>query len=149
MCHAKHKNWLFSMNQLPLYIIQQEPLTNHTPAEALQWFASMTDEHTIAAAHAVVSNHVGSLRHELDEDDPWIEEAYDAWREVEEVIYQRIWTLLKTENDLGITNHTLSGIGTYYIAKPFMLRNGYRDGSGWWIAENEWKDLFGDDSMTD
>ena len=98
------------MSQLPWYIIQQEPLTNHTPAEALQWFASINDEQTIAAAHAVVSNHVGSLMHELDEDDPWIEEAYDAWREVEKVIYQRIWNLLKAENDAGLAAHTLSGI---------------------------------------
>ena len=137
------------MKQLPLYIIQQEPLTNHTPAEALQWFASITDEHIIAAAHAVVSNHVGSLMHELDEDDPRIEEAYGAWREVEEVIYQRIWNLLKSENESGMADHRLSGIGTYYIVKPFMLRNGYHDGSGWWIADSEWKELFSDEGMTD
>lgn len=143
MCRAKHTNWLLNMNQLPLYIIQREPLTNHTPAEALQWFASISDEQTIAAAHAVVSNHVGSLMHELDEGDPWIEEAYDAWRKVEEVIYQRIWNLLKAENDSGLAAHTLSGIGTYYTVKPFMLRNGYRDGSGWWIADTEWRGLFG------
>ena len=125
------------MSQLPWYIIQQEPLTNHTPAEALQWFASINDEQTIAAVYAVVSNHVGSLMHELDEDDPWIEEAYDAWREGEEGIYQRIRNLLKAENDAGLAAHTLSGIGTYYIVKPFMLRNGYRDGSGCWIADPE------------
>lgn len=125
------------MNQLPLYIIQQEPLTNHTPAEALQWFSSIHDEKTIAAAHAVVSNHVGSLMHDLYADDPWIDEAFEAWREVEEVIYQRILNILKAENDLGLANHALSGIGTYYILKPFMLRNGYRDGNGWWIADTE------------
>ena len=133
------------MNQLPLFIIQQEPLTNHTPAEALQWFASINDEPTIAATYAVVSDHVGSLMHELDEGDPWIEEAYDAWYEVEKAIYKRIWNLLKAENDSGLADHTLSGIGTYYIVKPFMLRNGYRDGSGWWIADSEWHGLFGGD----
>ena len=149
MCHAKHKNWLLSMNQLPLYIIQQEPLTNHTPAEALQWFASITNEHTIAAAHTVVSNHIGFLMHELDADDPWIEEAYDAWREVEEVIYQRILSILKAENDSVMADHTLSGIGTHYIVKPFMIRNGYRDGSGWWLEDTECEKLLRDDGMTD
>ena len=149
MCPAKHKNWLLSMNQLPLYIIQQEPLTNHTPAEALHWFASITSEHTIAAAHAVVSNHVGFLMHKLDADDPWIEEAYDAWREVEEVIYQRILSILKAENESVMADHILSGIGTYYIVKPFMIRNGYRDGSGWWLEGTECKKLLSDDGMTD
>ncbi len=121
------------MCQLPLYIIQEKPLTNHTPAEALQWFASASAEKTIASAYAVVSNHVGRLMHQLDEDDHWIEEAYDTWREVREVIYQRIWNLLKAENESGTTSHILSGIGTHFIVKLFMLRNGYRDGSGWWI----------------
>ena len=120
-----------------MYIIHQEPLANHTPAEALEWFESVNDEKTIAAAHAVVSNHVGALMHELDEDDPWNDEVFEAWCEVEEVIYQRIWNLLKAENDSGLANHTLSGIGTYYIVKPFMIRNGYRDSSGWWIADTE------------
>jgi len=149
MCRAKHKNWLYRMNQLPLYIIQKEPLTGYTPSEALRWFASVSDEKTIAAVHAAVSNHVGSLRHELDENDPWIDEAYDAWLDVEEVTYQRIWNILKAENDSGKAKHTLSGIGKYYIVKPFMLRNGYRDGSGWWIENDEWESLFGDDGVTD
>lgn len=125
------------MNQLSLYIIQQEPLTNHTPVEALQWFETISDEQTIAAAHAVVSNHVGSLMHELVKEDPWIEDAFDAWREAEEATYQRIWSLLKAENDSGLADHTLSGIGRYCIVKPFMLRNGYRDGSGLWLADVE------------
>lgn len=123
------------MNQQPLYILYQEPLTNHTPAEALQWLNSVSTEKAIAAAYAVVSNHVGRLTHEADEDDHWTEEAYEAWCEVEEAIYRRIWDLLKAENDSGAANHTLSGIGTHFIVKPFMLRNGYRDGSGWWIAD--------------
>ena len=149
MCLAKHENWLYRMNQLPLYIIQKAPLTGYTPQEALRWFASVCDEKMIAAVHAVVSNHVGSLGHELDENDPWIEEAYNDWLDVEEVTYQRIWNILKAENDSGKAEHTLSGIGKYYIVKPFMLRNGYRDGSGWWIENDEWESLFGDDSVTD
>ena len=125
------------MNQLPLYIIHQEPLTNHTPTEALQWLTSVSDEMTIAAAYAVVSNHVGCLMHQLDEEDYWIEEAFEAWCEVKDVIYKRIWNLLKTENDSGTANHTLSDIGMHYIVRPFMLRNGYRDGRGWWITDAE------------
>ena len=135
MCCAKHTNWLYQMNQQPLYILHQQPLTNHTPAKALQWLNSVSTEKAIAAAYAAVSNHVGCLTHEADEDDHWVEEAYEAWCEVEEAIYRRIWDLLKTENDSGTTDHILSGIGTHFIVKPFMLRNGYRDGSGWWIAD--------------
>lgn len=66
------------MNQQPLYIIHQEPLENHTPTEALQWLNSVSTEQEIAAAYAVVSNHVGCLTHEADEDNCWAEEAYEA-----------------------------------------------------------------------
>ena len=47
----------------------------------MQWLTSVSSEKTIAAAYATVSNHVGYLMHELDEDDCWIEEAFDAWQE--------------------------------------------------------------------
>lgn len=85
----------------------------------------------------------------MNENDQCIEEAYNAWRDLENATYQRIWNILKLENDSGKANHILSGIGTYYIVKPFMLRNGYHDGSGWWIENDEWESLFGDDSVTD
>jgi hypothetical protein len=42
--------------------------------------------------------------------------------------------ILTDENRLKKTNHQLEG-GTHYIAKPFMERNGYYDGGGWWIKE--------------
>lgn len=129
------------MNQWPFYVIQKEPIAGYTPAEALKWFAAVSNEKTVAAVHAVVANHVGLLGHELDESDPWIEEAYDAWCDVENATYQRIWNILKVENDSDKANHTLSGIGAYYIVKPFMLRNGYRDGNGWWIENDEGESL--------
>ena len=28
-----------------------------------------------------------------------------------------------------------SGKGMWYIVKPFMERNGFRDGAGWWVDE--------------
>jgi hypothetical protein len=51
----------------------------------------------------------------LNENDQCIEEAYNAWRDLENATYQRIWNILKLENDSGKANHILSGIGTYYI----------------------------------
>jgi len=87
------------------------------------------------------------LGHELDGDDPWLYEAYDRWYEIEEELIRLIRAALEKENSEGKAAHTLTNIGTYYMAKPFMEAHGYRAGSGWWIECNE--ELFGDDSMAD
>ena len=33
------------------------------------------------------------------------------------------------------TTYVTAGIGLRYIIKPFMERNGYRDGAGWWVKK--------------
>lgn len=125
------------MTQLPLYFLSEEPLSGFSPKETLDWFASVDNEKAIADAYAIVSNHVGSLMHELHDFDPWSYEAYDAWWDVEQVIFLRILTMLRQENERGEARHVLDGVGQYAIAVPFMRRNGYRNGSGWWWRDEE------------
>lgn len=121
------------MPQFPLFILEKEPLEGYTPTEAQQWLSSVTGEKTIAASYAVISNHLGMLMHEIDDDDPWGAEAFYAWQEVSNELYYRILSVLKAE-DAEETERLLSaGKGTHHVVKPFMLRNGYRDGNGWWI----------------
>lgn len=59
------------------------------------------------------SRHVGRVGRSVVQQDRW-----DSW----------------PENESG-SHHVLSGIGTHYIVLPFMERNGFLDGSGWWIPD--------------
>ena len=120
------------MYQYPLYILQKPPLKGYTPSEAQQWLSSVTDEKTIADSYAVISNHLGVLMHELDDDDPWGDEAFYAWQEVEDELYHRILSILKAEDAEETERLVATGRGTHHVVTPFMIRNGYRDGNGWW-----------------
>lgn len=49
------------------------------------------------------------------------------WVAVAEVIRNKIFEILKTEG-VEVTNR-----GYIEILMPFMERNGYKDGRGWWV----------------
>jgi len=135
MCLARHYIGLKDMYQYPFFTLHEDPLMGYTPSEVLQWLASVTDAKIIADSYAVVSNHLGMLMHEIDNDDPWGAEAFYAWQEVEDELYHQILSVLKAE-DAEETERLLSaGKGTHHVVMPFMIRNGYRDGSGWWIED--------------
>lgn len=101
---------------------------------------SMSDS-DLAAAYADASNKLGGLMHDLDDPDydyihEKVEQCFAMWQDLEEELYERIVSILRRENEAG-SCHVLSGIGTHYVVLPFMEKNGYRDGSGWWIAEEK------------
>ena len=98
----------------------------------------MSDD-DLAATYADVSNKLGGLTHEFDDPDfapirDQIEQSIAMWHNLEDVLYEKIVNILKAENETG-HHHVLSGIGTHYIVRPFMEREGFRDGNGWWIPE--------------
>ena len=68
------------------------------------------------------------------EDDDWALQYAERWWELEERIYELIKNILNEQNNHG-ANYTIEGIGLYNMAVPFMERNGYRDGNGWWVKE--------------
>lgn len=68
--------------------------------------------------------------------DSWAEEAHDAWWDVYNEIFSQILKILKEENATGNASHKTEGIGMHYILMPFMIRNGYYDGNGWWLLSD-------------
>ena len=56
-------------------------------------------------------------------------------RPIQKELYSKVLSILEKENELGIANHDLSKAGLHFRIEPFMVRNGYRDGAGWWIKD--------------
>lgn len=55
----------------------------------------------------------------------------DAWGELMDKLKEEIFVILRSE---GID---IPERGQISVLKPFMERNGYYDGSGWWLPKAE------------
>lgn len=128
------------MGKLPenTLILTTEPFVGFMPSDLRAWLADHNTDTDLASALAEVNDHVGLLGHELDEvEDRWLLYAYEAWWEVELELYDLIFDSMKRSNQRGETEYNLTQEGLYYRVKPFMERNGYRDGAGWWVKLEE------------
>ena len=115
-------------------ILTKEPFVGFMPADLRAWLQDHNEDVDLAVALAEVNNHTGHLGHELDEtDDHWLVYAYEEWWEVEKELYDQIICSMKQANLNGEASYDLEKEGLYNIVKPFMEKNGFRDGSGWWI----------------
>ena len=113
-------------------ILTTEPFVGFMPADLRAWITEHSSDQNLAMALAEVHNHVGILGHELDEtDDHWLIYAYEAWWEVEKELYDLIVASMRHSNQQGKTNYNLSQTGLHWLVKPFMEKNGFRDGTGW------------------
>ena len=115
-----------------------EPWVGFIPDDVRAWLDTHQTQADLADAFAVVSGQHTILLHLLDEiRDHWLDEAYDNWSELCDDLYQRIVSILADDNDRLGTGYVTTGIGKHYIVKPFMERNGYIDGHGWWTKEKQ------------
>ena len=97
------------------------------PVDVRQWLGEHRTDADLAEAMAAVGNKLGELCHEADEtDDPWIDYVCDAWWELYLELIEHIRTARGSDFDP-------TAQGSHYAILPFMERNGFRDGSGWWV----------------
>ena len=128
------------MGKLPenTLILTTEPFVGFMPSDLRVWLTDHNSDADLACALAEVNDHVGLLGHELDEaEDRWLLYAFEAWWEVELELYDLIFDSMKRSNQRGETKYNLTQEGLCYRVKPFMERNGYQDGSGWWVKLEE------------
>lgn len=120
--------------QEDIYVLTSEPLKGYTPEDVRTWLQDNTEESALAEALAQVHNKTGLMGHELDEtDNACFEKAYEEWWALEKELYAKIIKILEQENLKKQASHKIADKGLYYVVLPFMERNGYRDGAGWWI----------------
>ena len=115
-------------------ILTRAPFVGFMPDDLRAWLQDHKEDADLATALAEVSNHAGRLGHDLDEvDDHWLVYACEAWWELEKELYDLIISTMEQANLRGEANYDLTKIGRYNIVKPFMERNGFADGAGWWV----------------
>ncbi len=123
----------------PIIVMATEPAQDLTPDDLLHDFRVVDDsDENLAAVYAIAFNQVGWLMHEYDEEyDPEIEDRYLAWSKVEAELREEIFSVLRHENPVALEKALAERKGYYYIVKPFMERNGYLDGQGWFIKAKD------------
>ena len=116
--------------QNPDCILLTEPLPNVTPE---QWIAVNHDcktEFDLATAFAGASNEAGWLDDEIYDEDCTAEtiERYYKWRHLADELRKRVLQIFERENPQAeIKPHFMR------FLTPVMQRNGFANGSGWWI----------------
>lgn len=119
-------------------ILCSEPLKGWTVDEMRMWISQHTEESDLATATALVDMKAGWLMHLTDDEGGEIySEEEHKWCELSNELYAKILSIMEKENETGIANHDLTKVGLFYRIEPFMHRNGYRDGAGWWVKEKQ------------
>jgi hypothetical protein len=122
------------MDASDVVIMGSEPIPNLSPEDIQTWFTLHGDENGLATAFAAVSNKfwwVEDNVYDYKEGTPEYEEAVritHAWGALMDELKDKIFAILKTEHI------DIPKAGQIEVLKPFMERNGYCDGNGWWIT---------------
>lgn len=116
-----------------MYIMGKEPVPGISPSDIKERYSGLVSEQCLADAFAISSNKfwwVEDAEYDYEVDTPEHQAACattDAWGELMDYYKSQIFTILQSE---GVA---IPESGQIAVLKPFMLRNGYIDGNGWWI----------------
>lgn len=122
-------------------VLFKEPLGNYTPQDIRDWLKENKGDGNLATAYAQVSNQVGWIADEIDDPENdektelIIRKRFDEWWTLDQELLKIILNRLEQHNINNGTTYPTSGKGTHYLIEPFMNMNGYRDGCGWWVEE--------------
>ena len=117
------------------FIMCQEPSPDLTIEKANEIFYKIETEKDIANLLAVVHNKAWWIEDEEYDFEEGTEEhrkaveRTDMWFALSDKLRNMIFDILKHE---GVE---IPDKGQIVVLEPFMKRNGFRDGQGWWIKE--------------
>lgn len=122
-------------------VLIKEPLEGFTPAHIRSLVSRGLPDNKLAAVFARVYNQCGWVGHSIgapendEEADRLAVEIHTAWWSLEkELVSEMKKRIAENEHIYGKFCNT-EGAGYYRMVRPFMERNGYRDGGGWWIKK--------------
>ncbi len=113
-----------------------EPIPEWKPEEVRKWYDEQPGESRLAQAFATASNKFWWVEDDLydfEKGTPEYEEVrriIDAWGELMDKLKNEIFEILRNE---GVS---IPKTGQIEVLVPFMDRNGYYDGNGWWVRKN-------------
>ena len=129
----RFQNIAMNDNMNDIVIMASEPIPNKTPTDVRNCFAERKTEKDLADAYAISHNKFWWVEddvYDYEEGTPEYEAArviVDEWGALMDEYEERIFMVLRSE---GIT---IPKTGRINVLNPFMKRNGYFDGNGWWI----------------
>ena len=119
-----------------MFVMAKEPVPNMSAAEVKAYFDDKHTEKDLADAYAIAHNKfwwVEDNEYDYEEDTPEHKAACaitDEWCTLMHEYKTRIFDILTSE---GVV---IPATGQIQVLVPFMSRNGYVDGNGWWIESN-------------
>ena len=119
------------------YLMAEEPIPGWTPDMIRQLYANNNSEYGLALAYAAASNKAWWAEddiYDFETDSPEYNNAVavmDAWFKIAEELEADIIAILQSE---GVS---IPETGIRYVLQLFMERNGFLDGGGWWIENDE------------
>lgn len=117
-------------------IMGSEPIPRWEPEGIQEWYNQHPTEAGLARAFAIASNKfwlVEDNEYDYGEGTPEHREAWkttNKWGELMDRLKNDIFVILRNE---GVD---IPEKGQIAVLIPFMERNGYYDGNGWWLPEN-------------
>lgn len=116
-----------------IVIMASEPIPDMSPAEVRNCFVGKQTEKDLADAFAMSSNKFFWVEDNIYDYEEGSEEYVaacaitDEWCALMDEYEEKIFAILRSE---GIA---IPQTGRIHVLKPFMKRNGYVDGNGWWV----------------
>ncbi len=117
------------------FVMCGDPSLDLTIEKVKEIFDEISTETELADLFAVVHNKAWWIEDEMYDFDEGTEEYIKAvertnmWFSLADKLKDEIFCILKTE---GVE---IPAKGQIVVLEPFMKRNGFRDGQGWWIKE--------------
>ncbi len=135
MLYCTSKRGVFMRKHGMPAILPSELLTSFTIEQLRAYLETDNSEKALADTYALVDRKVGWLMHELDYDTftPETRLLFKEWSALENELRARIVDILKNEDIESYERRVAENKGCNHVITPFMLRNGFRDGRGWWI----------------
>ena len=108
-------------------VMCEEPIPGVSADEWRSMLGENYSEAALAASLAGAWNEAGWLADEVDGDDctEEIKAKHDAWWELQVELVKKVATVLQCEFAPPYNS----------LVTPFMIRNSYRDGCGWWVKD--------------
>lgn len=118
-----------------VFLMDKEPIPGWTIDDLQEWYRCHPGESGLAEAFAAASNKffwVADTEYDFEEGTPEQKEASERialWGKTMDRLKEEIFEILKRE---GVE---IPETGQITVLSPFMERNGFYDGDGWWIRK--------------
>ena len=118
-------------------IMMSEPSPSKTAADVRSYFDERKTEADLADAYAISHNKFWWFeddQYDYEKGTPEykaVRATVDEWGELLDGYKEKIFAILRSEGVI------IPETGHIAVLRPFMERNGYVDGSGWWIKDKK------------